>query len=623
MDHRIFVEPSRDPCLHGIKWTATALRDDLPKTPVLSLIRFKFRPEADFMDEQHVAHTLWQQSLVFISTVSGFQRLLWAPISDESRRMVLLIQWRDGTAWQEFQLSFGLGLLLPLLQEVPPLNQSVTLILPPYFAAGPGHFLELVELSVKLAENEYDPAERSRWIKEEWQAVVESLGTAPSDSSFPGLVCGSGGWFEEQLPLESRTFLGLLLWRTPRDAITWTPHQTVRHNLQALIGHTIRQSSLVTASMHECSSLGTSLAARSSASLASLSLSLSLASSSPSSASLAAYSGTIFQTLISPPRYTSDKDFEYQTRFDVRARKSIDDVASRRRICPSPEAIWCPMGAMGQGGFPTFQDVPSQAAAPTVDVLWLQLNNQHPETLSLVRRLRLAIHNSLGSPRLRWGRETSQGATGAGVCRMGILIEWKKAPPPSTWAQLYTLVDEVVSHANGTITRSSPSITRYCASIPTDQPCHLELHSLFLVDAECPKRILWHAYQRFTSTMSCPTARAQVYIHPSPTLAARPVAHGFHDEGGFVRHPRDHFAQQPDPMIRFSAGTVWASAAAREEWYADFADQAASCYERLGYIVDWVQLVAESAESVVLELEPVDAEVLEWWKSGRHQAMSR
>ncbi|PYI24320.1 hypothetical protein BO99DRAFT_427968 [Aspergillus violaceofuscus CBS 115571] len=483
-------------------------------------------------------------------------------------------------------------------------SHSVTLTLPPRFATGPGHFLELVELSVKLAEHEYDPAERSRWIEEEWQAVVESLGTAPSDSGFPGLVCGSGGWFEEQLPLESRTFLGLLLWRTPRDAITWTPHQTVRHNLQALIGHTIRQSSLVTASMHDCSSSGTSLAAR-------------------SSASLAAYSGTIFQTQISPPRYTSDKDFEYQTRFDVRARKSIDEVASRRRICPSPEAIWCPMGAMGQGGFPTFQDVPTPAAAPTVDMLWLQLNNQHPETLSLVHRLRLAIYNSLGFPRCRWGRETSQGAPGAGVCRMGILIEWKKTPQPSTWAQLHTLVDEVVSQADGTITRSSPSITRYCASIPTDQPCHLELLSLFLVDAECPKRILWYAYQRFTSTMSCPTARGQVYIHPSPTLAARPVAHGFHDEGGFVRHPRDHFPPQQDPMIRFSASTVWASAAAREEWYADFADQAASCYERLGYIVDWVQLVVESAESAVLELEPVDAEVLEWWKSGRHQAMSR
>ncbi|PYH79530.1 hypothetical protein BO82DRAFT_434050 [Aspergillus uvarum CBS 121591] len=139
-----------------------ARRDGLPRTPVLNLIRFKFRPEADFIDEQHVAHTLWQQSLVFISTVSGFQRLLWAPISDESRRVVLLIQWRDGIAWQEFQLSFGLGLLLPLLQEVPPLNHSITLTLPPCFASGPGHFLELVELSVKLAENEYDPAERSR-----------------------------------------------------------------------------------------------------------------------------------------------------------------------------------------------------------------------------------------------------------------------------------------------------------------------------------------------------------------------------------------------------------------------------------------------------------------------------
>ncbi|OJK00424.1 hypothetical protein ASPACDRAFT_43011 [Aspergillus aculeatus ATCC 16872] len=214
-----------------------------------------------------------------------------------------------------------------------------------------------------------------------------------------------------------------------------------------------------------------------------------------SSASLASYSGTIFQTQISPPpQYTPDKDFEYQTRFDVRARKRIDDVASRHRICPSPEAIWCPMGAMGQD---------------------------------------------------------------------------------------------------------------------------------FLVDAECHKRILWYAYQRFTSTMSCPTARGQVYIHPSPTLAVRPVAHGFHDEVGLVPHPSDNFPQQQNSMIRFSASTVWASAAAREEWYADFADQAAHCYERLGYIVDWVQLVAESAESVILELEPVDAEVIEWWKSGRHQAMSR
>ncbi|GKZ62300.1 hypothetical protein AnigIFM63309_009012 [Aspergillus niger] len=106
--------------------------------------------------------------------------------------------------------------------------------------------------------------------------------------------------------------------------------------------------------------------------------------------------------------------------------------------------------------------------------------------------------------------------------------------------------------------------------------------------------------------MSSPAAQEGIYVRQLPTAAAEPLRHGFHETVSSPLH------SSSANTIRFSASTAWLSAEAREEWYAGFADQAISCYERLGYIIAWFQTVALAAECFVIDLEPIGRTFDDW-----------
>ncbi|GKZ21333.1 hypothetical protein AbraIFM66951_010122 [Aspergillus brasiliensis] len=394
-------EQMRSPHLSGVSWSETRLRDHLPETPVLSLITLTFRPEVDIVNENHIGYSLWQQSLAFISTIPGFQQAYWAPISGDPHGIVVLIQWHHGEAWQEFQLSFGFGLLYPLLQQKPVLNCCAQLNLPCNLAAGPGHILELVDLSVLHASNKYDPAERFRWVEEEWQDVIDELGSGASDITFPTLLYGGGSWLEDDFPSEYRTFLGLLLWKVPSGRVSWIQSPALNEKVTILTAHTAGQSSILTDSLFKYDS------------------------SAPINwtASLERFSGTILATQVLPPQYSHDKGFDYLGRWDLWRSKSIDEVRSGRRMCPLPKAFWCSMGAMSQHGFLSAGDVlPRSAPVPMVDVLWFHADGKGPTILAILRGLCHAIHDKLGSPRLRWGQEISKLSPEPRASMFGILI---------------------------------------------------------------------------------------------------------------------------------------------------------------------------------------------------------
>lgn len=60
--------------------------DKLTDFPVLGILHFTFHPGVDIQvsDTQQCAAALWRKSLKYVSTIPGFERLLWSPVSDNN-----------------------------------------------------------------------------------------------------------------------------------------------------------------------------------------------------------------------------------------------------------------------------------------------------------------------------------------------------------------------------------------------------------------------------------------------------------------------------------------------------------------------------------------------------------
>lgn len=52
-------------------------------------------------------------------------------------------------------------------------------------------------------------------------------------------------------------------------------------------------------------------------------------------------------------------------------------------------------------------------------------------------------------------------------------------------------------------------------------------------------------------------------------------------------------------VVRFNTVIAWSSTEGMEEWYSDFANGAMQSYERLGHIIDRLQLVTVNVESLL------------------------
>ncbi|PYI34991.1 hypothetical protein BP00DRAFT_335497 [Aspergillus indologenus CBS 114.80] len=591
------------PCLAGLPWSDRDATVCLPGKPILSLIRLSFRPDVDLTDENHVTFSLWQKSLAFISTVLGFQHLYWAPMHNEPRGVIVLIQWQNGDAWREFQASFGFGLVLPLLREKPLLNRCLQLTLPPTFTAGSNHFLEMVNLSLHSGfDTKCDTAEAQDKIETEWTNTSQHITdtNASASATAPRLLCSVGGWVERDLPSESPNFMGLFLWQTSSSVDLINEPPISRPSWPGPNAQTIEMISFLTSHLRQPGPIH--------------------ASTRPSE-SLQPFSGTVLAAQITAPQYRLYKGFNYFTGWDTWGTQSLDEVKSGRRLCPGPAGYWCPMGAMTEHCFPSVGNVWTREAFPTsmIDVVWLQVDETHPSVFQTLRGLRLAIYNNLGYPALRWGRDISTPVSRVGSSRIGLLIDWESSRTNSALSQLDLLIQEAVATAAGVI--QPLSAARYCARLPMTRSCRLELLSITIPNDECHKRLLWHAYYRYRYSMLSPfSGRASIYVRPPPDVAVHHCYQGFHeDETTRFEVPLSDVGSGQN-VIKFSASSTWLSPEARAEWYADFAHQAAHQYERLGYIIDWFQTLAVSAECAFLDLEPMDPEFTAHRNFGRYSA---
>lgn len=66
--------------------------------------------------------------------------------------------------------------------------------------------------------------------------------------------------------------------------------------------------------------------------------------------------------------------------------------------------------------------------------------------------------------------------------------------------------------------------------------------------------------------------------------------------GGWDSGPRKRSGVD---VVRFNAVITWYSLEGMEEWYSDFAKGAMQSYERLGHIIDRLQLITVDVESLL------------------------
>ncbi|OAQ58205.1 antibiotic biosynthesis monooxygenase domain-containing protein [Pochonia chlamydosporia 170] len=107
-------KPLFGPAIDGLLWKK-GRAEDRPRTPVLSILEFKFKPGVDLSDIHGVPRKLWDNSLQYIWSIPGCASIEWGLTLDDSTNVLCMIQWETAASWQMFQDSLGFSLIIGLL----------------------------------------------------------------------------------------------------------------------------------------------------------------------------------------------------------------------------------------------------------------------------------------------------------------------------------------------------------------------------------------------------------------------------------------------------------------------------------------------------------------------------
>lgn len=217
-----FTIPTKmKPSVGGIGYDSSEW-EQLPATPILSILQLQFTSEVNLEDPSQTASVLWEKSLEFVSSLQGFQGLHWAPVNPYT--VITLIQWDSGLAWSRFQCSLGFSMLLGYLEHVT--NRCVRLALPDYLSNS--HFrLELVSYDFSMQSDASQNAleERQSKFKGRWNSLCKPDG-------IDDMIYAYGDWIEDDyliqkhylgfgpagqkgkdFKVENRYFAGLVFWK--------------------------------------------------------------------------------------------------------------------------------------------------------------------------------------------------------------------------------------------------------------------------------------------------------------------------------------------------------------------------------------------------------------------------
>ncbi|KAJ5917306.1 hypothetical protein N7466_010860 [Penicillium verhagenii] len=547
--------------------------EQLPATPILSILQLKFVSEVNLEDISQTVSVLWRKSVEFVSTIPGFQELYWAPVDQSAATIMVLIQWDSGKAWSRFQCSLGFTMLLGYLENVT--NRCMQLTLPDFLSTG--FCLELFSYNFPVSQNA--PEERQSDFKARWNSLFDV-------HSMHNMIFAYGGWIEddyrsykkgicipallvEGFKVENHYFGGFVFKKT---------------NTLLQISHEIIDQLAVLASeatyMATCKTKQMRYEGR------------DLATKKPSP-SLPSNQSTWRYPLLGTP-VNRQCDLEDSDRLDPEDRvhiQSIEEsfVRGNKRLVHSPAGTWTQMGSLNQYEVDNHVPIRTRESKAVLEVISFRLLHPSSSFDNLFAGFRVAVWKLRDNPGL-W--RASDNDDPSQIFLLANLGDIKSA----SWGdkeRFHRLIHDFEFACRGTIEDLSymqipgPDISGSGTGIGP----HILEFTIFHI-ANYDLRAFEYAYQNLIKT----TRVQRLYGGTFNYVQFNAVS----DVG------RDYDADLQ--TTKFTTVWRWQSGSGgQKQWYDEFASRSQSEYERLGHIIDWLRTVFKSAHNVLLNIEPSDS----------------
>ncbi|KAJ5176582.1 uncharacterized protein N7482_002459 [Penicillium canariense] len=566
------------PSLHHIAFDSQN-GEQLPATPVLSILQFKFGSAVNLDDPSQPVSVLWRVSVEFISTISGFQGLYWAPVDQNT--IIILIQWDSGFSWRRFQCSMGFSMLLGYLEQV--YNRCVMLALPAHLTEACFR-LELVsyDFPARSYTSQNTSGEHQDNFKDRWEILFKSHvndglvyacgGWIQDDCRFTYPCFGPGGQIEEGFQAENQYFAGLVFWNTD-----------IELNISS------ETADQVTVLSKEADVVASSFTER--IRYKGLDVSASHGKVSDLISTQSNSEHPLFNVPVIRRCDLGDLDrLQGKDKVHLAALKATLTDGGKRKV-PSPAGNWFSMGSINQHHMPTLPDYTPRS---TMEMISFCVWQKCDYFMSAFADLRAAMWKLGDCPPVHWGTDYKDST------RVFLLLEFDdiKSAPVQTQAQFHQLIGEFEIACKDMI--QNLTYTQIPGPQKLGSFSDLEIMTFHVPDHESDIRSFEWAYHNLMQT---------TYVHNDPGL---PISHAraspVHSHGIFYT-PGDRRNEKSHQLAKFTSVWSWSTyqpGQARTTWYAEFAERAQNEYECLGHIVDWLRIHSKSSESLFLVLERDD-----------------
>ncbi|KAI9370339.1 hypothetical protein BJX61DRAFT_515858 [Aspergillus egyptiacus] len=571
------------PCLSNIAYNSTQA-DQLPAVPVLSIIHFTFHTGVDVSKSRQQASLLWQKSLMFVTTIPGFQHLYWAPVDAASpnQQVIVLIQWDGGHAWKLFQSSLGFTMMLGYIQTVS--NRCVQLALPTTLFDWDS-VLEIVSFQLSetgsTAQMDQKSQFRSKW--ESTMSLYPSNITAES-----GLIHCCGAWLELDSPAEDPFFVGLLFWRSNPRMGNW-------HQDEKFQNFRLQMADLVKAATGVASACTTRLNK-----VASTSAMLQQSDASTPTTAQFKSNHPVFQAPVTP-EYSINKS-TFSENKDQLHLESMRQARQKppQRIAGGPAGGWFPMGTLSQHHLPHRQGYP---ATPNTEWISFRARMEDARVAGFFEDLRRKLWSMGDCPHIFWGRDQETG----GQISLFMELEPSKWQDPATRAQFQQFIKEFADSCGDAI--HDLSHQRIVGPIQAFMALcrEIDITVFHVPENEWDQRSFEYAFSLFKRTTQ---QQQRIQSIHSPWSAIQALSQGWMSPGRpDDNHKPNHSSSDENKQTRtvpFISVFGCEKEGARQEWYSDFAQRARTQYDLLGHIVDWLRSLSKDITIQCLRLEKDD-----------------
>ncbi|GAB1315522.1 hypothetical protein MFIFM68171_05732 [Madurella fahalii] len=585
LEARRHAIPRFGPAVDGVLWSrirpGEAGPDESPQTRILSILEFPLKPGFDVRDDSRPPRKLWDAALRYTTSIPGCCAVEWGPLlGDPPPALFCNIHWDSTAAWRKFQHSLGFSPLIGLLGSSAS-NRCAKVSAPgaPRLGDAPDGGATVVDvISVTFDAESASLPDRRSAFEESWEALVASVANRCDGllrHSHAVWLENNASTFFDPTPAEAAaakkaaTFTAFLAW----DGVRYDSHQAehlcdrlrasllssrdgrdgpaISRKAVQLINQVLQQQEGDHDSMRQPA-----------ASLSSLASILEVGFPRRCSADLANLREHARQALA----------------------RSISDARAGTRWFPSPQGSFISQGELYDGNIPMIPEWrrtwEGYYGYHLVDVIWMQVNpgalpTQGPRIYS---QLNTEMGALPGFVKALWARDVEDEAKAA------VLTVWEDQQARAVVLREYRrILDEFAAssvHLAAPLTHQAFPMARDPVGLLLDGVDYLELTCFHVALGALEHQLFEHAYGAF------------VRMTEPSVVAGIPTACTVIDAGGWQPAEATERQDGSQQQQLFTGALIWASPAARREWYEELFRASCASYELFGHKLDALNILA-------------------------------